>query len=69
MTQDEAKKVLLEEVQKELTGEIAKKIRQAEEKIKEEAHDKGMEILLDAMKHGATSLYCRIHSFFCYSSK
>ncbi len=55
MTRDEAKKVLLEEVQKELTGEIAKKIRQAEEKIKEEAHDKGMEILLDAMKHGATS--------------
>lgn len=55
MTKDEAKKVLLEEVQKELTGEIAKKIRQAEEKIKEEAHEKGMEVLLDAMKHGATS--------------
>lgn len=55
MTKDEAKKVLLEEVQKELTGEIAKKIRQAEEKIKEEANERGMEILLDAMKHGATS--------------
>lgn len=54
MTRDEAKKVLLEEVQKELTGEIAKKIRQAEEKIKEEAHEKSLEILLDAMKHGAT---------------
>lgn len=54
MTRDEAKKVLLEEVRKELTGEIAKKIRQAEEKIKEEAHEKGIEILLDAMKHGAT---------------
>lgn len=54
MTSDEAKKVLLEEVQKELTGEIAKKIRQAEEKIKEDANEKAQEILLDAMKHGAT---------------
>jgi ribonuclease Y len=55
MTSDEAKKVLLEEVQKELTGEIAKKIRQAEEKIKEEAGQKAQEILLEAMKHGATA--------------
>lgn len=54
MTKEEAKKVLLEEVQKELTGEIAKKIRQAEEKIKEDANEKAQEILLDAMKHGAT---------------
>lgn len=55
MTADEAKKVLLDEVQKDLTGEIAKKIRAAEEKIKEEAHAKAEEILLDAMKHGATN--------------
>src|SRR5258706_15074653 len=55
MTQDEAKKALLEEVQKDLTGEIAKRIRSAEEKITEEAKAKGMEILLDSMKHGATS--------------
>jgi ribonuclease Y len=54
MTKDEAKRVLLDEVQKELTGEIAKKIRAAEEKIKEEANEKAKEILLDAMKHGAT---------------
>jgi ribonuclease Y len=54
MTRDEAKRVLLDEVQKELTGEIAKKIRAAEEKIKEEASEKAKEILLDAMKHGAT---------------
>lgn len=54
MTRDEAKRVLLDEVQKELTGEIAKKIRQAEEKIKEEASARAQEILLDAMKHGAT---------------
>lgn len=54
MTVDEAKKALLDEVQKDLTSEIAKKIRQAEEKIKEEAHEKSLEVLLDAMKHGAT---------------
>ena len=55
MTPDEAKKTLLDEVQKDLTGEIAKKIRAAEEKIKEEAHEKAEEIIIDAMKHGATS--------------
>lgn len=54
LTVDEAKKALLDEVQKELTGEIAKKIRQAEEKVKEEASERAIEILLDAMKHGAT---------------
>ncbi|HET7099311.1 MAG TPA: Rnase Y domain-containing protein [Patescibacteria group bacterium] len=54
MTIDEAKKALLDEVQKDLTGEIAKKIRQAEEKIKEEANEKAQDIILDAMKHGAT---------------
>jgi len=55
MTPDEAKKVLLDEIQKELTGEVAKKIRAAEEKIKEESHEKAKEILLDAMKQGATA--------------
>ena len=55
MTVDEAKKVLLDEVQKDLTGDIAKKIRVAEEKIKLEANEKAQEILADAMKHGATS--------------
>ena len=55
MTVDEAKKALLDEVQKDLTGEIAKKIRAAEEKIKEEAHTKAEEVLIDAMKHGATN--------------
>lgn len=55
MTQDEAKTVLLDEVQKNLTSEIAKKIRAAEERIKEESGQKAQEILADAMKHGATS--------------
>lgn len=55
MTRDEAKKILLEEVQKSLASEIAKKIRASEEKEKEEASEKAQEILVDAMKHGATS--------------
>lgn len=55
MTPEEAKRALLDEVQKDLTADIAKKIRAAEEKIKEEAHAKAEEILIDTMKHGATN--------------
>ena len=55
MTPEEAKKVLLNEVQKELTSEIAKKVRAATERIKLEAAEQAKEILVDAMKHGATS--------------
>jgi ribonuclease Y len=55
MTSDEAKKVLLDEVQSQLTSEVAQKIRKAEERIKEDANEKAKEILADAMKHGATS--------------
>jgi len=55
LTKEEAKKELLNEVQKELTSEIAKRIRQATERIKLEAKEKAKEILVDAMKHGATS--------------
>lgn len=55
MTADEAEKVLLDEVQKDLQAEIAKKIRAAEERIKQETGERAREILVDAMKHGATS--------------
>lgn len=55
MTSEEAKKALLEEVQKDLTAEIAKKIRSAEERIKQDSLLKSKEILTDAMRHGATS--------------
>lgn len=54
-TRDEAKKELLNLVQKDLTPEIAKRIRQAEERIKREAQEKAKEILVDAMKQGATT--------------
>jgi ribonuclease Y len=55
MTIDEAKKELLKEVEGDLKEEIAKKIRQATEKIQQESKEKAREILVDAMKHGATS--------------
>lgn len=55
MTKDEAKKLLLEEIQKELTSEVAKKVRTAEERIKEDVKEQAQEILADAMKHGATA--------------
>lgn len=55
MTRDEAKKALLDEVQKDLTAEIAKKIRQAEERIKLDVAEKAKELLVDAMRHGVTS--------------
>ncbi len=54
MTRDEARRALLDEVQKELTPEIAKKIRQAEERVKLEVNDKARELLVDAMRHGVT---------------
>lgn len=55
MTVDEAKKILLAEIDKELTAEKAKKIRAIEEKIKLEANEKAKEIIADAMKNGATT--------------
>jgi len=54
ITSEEAKKLLLDRVQKSLNIEVAKKIRAAEDKIKIQANEKAKEILADAMKHGAT---------------
>jgi ribonucrease Y len=56
MTSEEAKKILLDEVQKNLSREIAEKIRRAEEKIKIDAAEKGREILIDAMRVGVPKL-------------
>lgn len=52
---DEAKKMLLKEIQDDLKEEIVRRIRNAEEKIRLEAKEKAKEILVDAMKHGATA--------------
>ncbi|MDO8503610.1 MAG: ribonuclease Y [bacterium] len=54
LTRDEAKVKLFEELDHELTSEKAKRIRQMEESLKLEAQEKAQEILVDAMRHGAT---------------
>lgn len=55
MTVEDAKKELLKQVEKDLREEIAKKIRQAEERLKQDAKMKAQDILLTAMKNGATT--------------
>jgi ribonuclease Y len=54
MTRDEAREQILKAVEKKSVKEIARKIKEAEEKATEEADDKAKEILIDAMQHGAT---------------
>ena len=56
MASDEAKKILLEQVEKDLAVEISKKIKEAEEEIKLSADEKSKEILADAMLHGFTDV-------------
>ncbi len=54
LTVDEAKKRLLENVDKELKDEYGKKIRTMEEDLKAKSEQKAREILVDAMRQGAT---------------
>jgi ribonuclease Y len=54
MTTEEAKRELLGQVERKQAGEIARIIRDAEEKAKVEAEDVAREILVDSMRSGAT---------------
>lgn len=54
VTREEAKKLILDATEKNITEEIAKRIKESEEQIKKEADEKSKEILVDAMRHGAT---------------
>lgn len=56
LTKDEAKKELLEVVDKELDEEIAKKIRGAGQRVKQDSDKLAREILTDAMRHGVTEM-------------
>ncbi len=56
MSSDEAGKILLEQVEKDLSVEISKKVREAEEETKLEANEKARQILADAMIHGVTDV-------------
>jgi ribonuclease Y len=54
LSQAEAKDLILKGWEEKLKGEIAKRIKAAEEKVKAEADKKAQEILVDAMRHGST---------------
>ncbi len=54
MTQDEARASLMDNLEKKLTKEMATLIRQKEQEAKADADHRVQEILVDAMKHGAT---------------
>lgn len=54
LTREEAKKLILANLEDELTNDIAKRIKEAEEKIKAEADVKVKEILVNSMIAGAT---------------
>ncbi len=51
---EDAKKILLENLDKDLSAEISKKVREAENEIKLQADDKAKNILADAIIHGVT---------------
>ena len=54
ITRDEAKKLIMDAVENKLKDEVAKKIKESESMIKEEADKKAKEILVSAMQRGAT---------------
>jgi len=54
LSQSEAKELILKGWEEKLKGEVAKRIKAAEEQIKVEADKKAQEIVIDAMRHGST---------------
>ncbi len=54
MTKDEARKFLLNAWEDKLKSDIAQRVRVAEEDIKKQSTDKAKDILIDAMRYGAT---------------
>jgi len=54
LSKDEAKKTLMDGLEKRLSREMAKMVAEKEEVAKLEADEKAQEILIEAMRHGAT---------------
>lgn len=54
LTKDKAKEILLDAVDKKITKEVADRLREAEETIREGVEEKAKDLLVDAMYHGAT---------------
>lgn len=54
MTKDQARQLILQGWEDKLKEEVAKKIKLAEQEIKKSADEKAKEILIEAMRYGAT---------------
>ncbi|MDO8496976.1 MAG: ribonuclease Y [bacterium] len=54
MTKDQARTLLLQGWEDKLQGDIAKRIKQAEEEAKEKVEEKAKHMLVDSMRYGAT---------------
>lgn len=54
MSKDEAKNLLLRGWEEKLKGDIARRIKSAEEEIKQKVDDRAKELLVDSMRFGAT---------------
>jgi ribonuclease Y len=56
LTKDQARVLLLQGWEEKLKVDIAKRIKQTEEELKSQADEKARQILVDAMRYGATDL-------------
>ncbi len=54
LTKDQAKNLLLQGWEEKLKADLAKQVKEKEEELKKEADDKAKQILVDAMRYGAT---------------
>ena len=54
MTRDEARTAIMQEMSDVLKEDLAREVRESADRAREEADEKAKEILVDAMKHGAT---------------
>lgn len=54
LTREEAKNLILSAVEEKLKEDIARRIKEAETQVKQESERKAREIIVDAMRHGAT---------------
>lgn len=54
LSKDQARTLILQGWEDRLKGEVAKRIKQAEEEIQQQKETKAKEILLDSMRYGAT---------------
>lgn len=54
LSRDEARRLVLEATEKKMADELARKVKEIEEQIKAEADERARQILVEAMRHGAT---------------